>query len=54
MVPVSGKDMHGAWMENVEAIPDYVIMNEPSVAPRGRDQQLEKAVYVLMEATLKK
>lgn len=53
MVPVSAKDMHGVWMENVETIPDYVIMNEPSVAPKGRDQQLEKAVNVLMEATVK-
>lgn len=53
MVPVSAKDMYGVWMENVEAIPDYVIMNEPSVAPKGRDQQLEKAIKTLMEATVK-
>lgn len=53
MVPVSAKDMYGVWMENVEAIPDYVIMNEPSVAPKGRDQQLEKAIKALMEATVK-
>ena len=53
MVPVSAKDMYGVWMENVEAVPDYVIKNEPSVAPKGRDQQLEKAVNALMEATVK-
>mgnify|MGYP000601510171 FL=1 len=53
MVPVSAKDMYGVWMENVDAIPDYVIMNEPSVAPIGRDQQLEKAINVLMESTSK-
>jgi len=53
MVPVSAKDMYGVWMENVEAIPDYLIMNEPSVAPKGRDQQLEKAVNALMETTVK-
>lgn len=53
MVPVSAKDIHGVWMENVEAIPDYVIMNEPAIAPGGRDQQLEKAVNVLLETTVK-
>ena len=53
MVPVSAKDMYGVWMRNVEAIPDYVIMNEPSVAPKGRDQQLVKAIKALMEATVK-
>ncbi|QKG79228.1 S41 family peptidase [Tenuifilum thalassicum] len=49
MVPVSAKDMYGNWMENVETVPDYVVPNEPSVAPFGRDQQLEKAIKVLME-----
>lgn len=49
MVPVSSKDMHGQWMENVETVPDYTIMNEPSVAPKGRDQQLERAVKALLE-----
>ena len=50
MVPVSSKDMHGQWMENVETIPDHVIMNQPGIAPFGTDQQLEKAVNILMEA----
>ena len=49
MVPVSSKEMNGQWMENLEAVPDYVIKNEPSVIATGRDQQLEKAVEVLLE-----
>ncbi len=48
MVPVSAKDMKGQWMENIETVPDLVIMNEPSTAPYGRDQQLEAAVKELM------
>lgn len=49
MVPVSSKEMTGKWMENLEAVPDYVIKNEPSIIATGRDQQLEKAVEVLLE-----
>ncbi|MEW5846970.1 MAG: S41 family peptidase [Bacteroidota bacterium] len=49
MVPVSSKDMHGQWMENVETVPDFTIMNEPAIAPKGRDQQLERAVKALLE-----
>lgn len=51
MVPVSSKDMHRQWMENLETVPDYVIMNQPGLSPLGRDQQLEKAIQVLMETT---
>lgn len=50
MVPVSAKEMNGNWMENLEAVPDYVIKNEPSVIATGRDQQLEKAVEVLLQS----
>ncbi len=49
MVPVSAKDMNGQWMENLQTSPDYIIMNEPDVAPYGRDQQLEAAIKVLLD-----
>jgi len=32
MVPVSAKDLHGNWMENLEAVPDYVVKNAPETA----------------------
>lgn len=53
MVPVSAKDMNGAWMENNEAVPDYVVKNLPEVISTGRDQQLEKAVEVLLQEVKK-
>lgn len=49
MVPVSSKDINGNWMENLENIPDFVVKNDPSVIACGKDQQLEKAVEVLMD-----
>ena len=36
-------------LENMNLEPDYYIDNEPGVAPHGRDQQLEKAVEVLLQ-----
>ena len=53
MVPVSAKDMNGSWMENLEAVPDYVVKNAPETAAAGRDQQLEKAVNVLLQEVSK-
>lgn len=53
MVPVSAKDINGQWMENNEAVPDYVVKNAPEVISTGRDQQLEKAVEVLLQDTKK-
>ncbi|WP_167615875.1 S41 family peptidase [Maribellus sediminis] len=49
MVPVSSKDMYGHWMENQETVPDYVIKNDPKLVGENKDQQLEKAVEVLLE-----
>jgi len=49
MVPVSSKDMNGNWMENLEAVPDYVVKNDPAIIATGHDQQLEKAVEVLLQ-----
>jgi len=40
-------------MENLEAVPDYVVKNTPEEIAKGRDQQLEKAVEVLLKETNK-
>ena len=49
MVPISSKDMYGNWMENLQTDPDYIIKNDPKLLGENRDQQLEKAVEVLLE-----
>ncbi len=41
-------DKRGQYLENQQLEPDYHVPNEPSVLSKGRDQQLEKAVEVLM------
>jgi tricorn protease len=48
VIPVSTRDINGNWLENVETVPDYQVKNEPGVISKGRDQQLEKAVEVIM------
>jgi tricorn protease len=48
-VPVSAKNRAGEWLENNETVPEYKIKNMPGIIDNGRDQQLEKAVEVLME-----
>jgi C-terminal processing protease CtpA/Prc len=48
-VPVSAKSKAGEWLENNETIPDYKVKNMPGVIDNGRDQQLEKAVEVLLK-----
>lgn len=47
-VPVSAKNKAGQWLENNETVPDYKVKNMPGVIDKGRDQQLEKAVDVLL------
>lgn len=42
-------DNRGNLLENMNLEPDYWVDNEPAVAPTGRDQQLEKAVEVLLQ-----
>jgi tricorn protease len=49
VVPVSSKEINGLWMENLEAVPDFVVKNEPLIISKGRDQQLEKAVEELLK-----
>jgi len=49
VVPVSAKNMAGEWMENNQTEPDIIIKNMPGIIDKGRDQQLEKGIEVLME-----
>ncbi len=48
MVPVSSKDKNGDWMENLETEPDYIIKNNPALLGKNVDEQLKKAVKVLL------
>ncbi len=48
-VPVGVKNMKGEWLENKETTPEYKIKNMPGIIDQGKDQQLEKAVEVLMK-----
>lgn len=48
-VPVSVKNMKGEWLENKETTPEYKIKNMPGIIDEGKDQQLEKAVEVLLK-----
>lgn len=49
VVPVSAKDKAGNWMENNETDPDILIKNQPEIISKGRDEQLEKSIEVLMD-----
>jgi len=42
-------DNRGKLLENMNLEPDFYVDNEPGIAPTGRDQQLEKAVEVLLQ-----
>lgn len=49
-IPVIGYQLpDGSYLENKQLEPDYKIANEPAVIVTGRDQQIEKAVQVLLE-----
>lgn len=48
VVPVSARNKSGEWMENNQTVPDIMVKNEPGVVDRGRDQQLETAIEVLL------
>ncbi len=41
-------DMQGDIMENKQLAPTYMVANDPALVASGRDQQLEKAVAVLL------
>ena len=49
VVPVSARDIDGDWMENNQTEPQIEVKNEPAVIAAGRDQQLERAVDVMLE-----
>jgi len=49
-IPVMGvRDIEGDLLENKHLDADYWVDNAPSVESEGRDQQLEKAVQVLLD-----
>ncbi len=45
---VGMKGMDGEFLENNQLEPDYKVDNDPEMASKGKDQQLEKAVEVLL------
>ena len=48
-IPVIGyRTAEGNYLENSQLEPDVLILNDPDVIVTGRDQQLEKAVEVLL------
>jgi C-terminal processing protease CtpA/Prc len=47
-------DMKGKLTENQHLDPDYPVDNDPAIESAGRDQELEKAVSVLLEKLGKK
>lgn len=51
---VSLIDMQGDVMENKHLDPDYMVEPDPALVAAGRDQQIEKAVQVLLEQMPKK
>ena len=48
VVPVSAKDINGNWMENLQTEPNVKVKNMPGEIARGRDEQLERGVEVLL------
>lgn len=46
---VAVKDMRGKYLENQELFPDIEIYNEPASMLQGTDQQLERAVQLLLQ-----
>jgi len=49
VVPISARNMSDEWMENNQTEPIIKVKNEPGYIDRGVDQQLERAVEVLLE-----
>ncbi|HMP30381.1 MAG TPA: S41 family peptidase, partial [Saprospiraceae bacterium] len=47
-VPISAKNIRGEWMENNPTIPDIIVKNMPGKIDTGVDQQLIKAVEVML------
>jgi Tol biopolymer transport system component/C-terminal processing protease CtpA/Prc len=49
VVPVSAKNKAGEWLENNQTDPDVIVRNQPALIINGRDEQLEKAVELMLE-----
>jgi len=49
VVPVSAKDINGNWMENLQTEPDIRVKNLPGEIATGRDEQLERAIEVMLD-----
>ena len=45
---VGAKDMNGKYLENQQLEPDYKVENEFNEVSNGKDQQLEKAIKVML------
>uniref|UniRef100_UPI004048F8C7 S41 family peptidase n=1 Tax=Fulvivirga sp. TaxID=1931237 RepID=UPI004048F8C7 len=52
-VPVSAKDKSGNWMENNQTEPTIKLKNMPGMIDKGKDQQLEKSIEVLLKEVSK-
>jgi C-terminal processing protease CtpA/Prc len=49
-VPQVGiKNTKGEYLENNQTMPDHLVKNDPQSVEQGRDQQIEKAVEVLLK-----
>ena len=48
VVPVSARDKNGRWMENLQTEPTILVKNMPGLINNGRDEQLERAIEVLL------
>ena len=46
---VGVKDLQGHYLEGQQLEPDYKVPQDPAVVTHGRDQQIEKAVEVLLK-----
>ena len=46
---VGNMDMNGKYMENAELEPDVEVYNTPEDCINGNDQQLKRAVEVMMQ-----
>jgi len=49
VVPVSARNMSDEWMENNQTEPMIEVKNMPGYIDRGVDQQLERAIEVLLD-----
>jgi C-terminal processing protease CtpA/Prc len=49
-IPTTGfVDRHGNYLENQQLYPDYKVRNETNILWNNRDQQIEKAVEILLQ-----